>query len=249
MKLALALMALFVIAGAQGAQDPLAEALRKGVVQEETNQNLDAAIQSYQSVLAQFGEERKTAATALFRLAECYRKQGKNDLAMAAYKRLVAEFADQTKLAAQGRTVLAQTFKLQTPQTTAARNPQTEEARRRYRDTILAQMKVAQAQIVEEQKKFDLGTTEMLSVLQAQSKLADLDGELAAFDAVGQDEARRQQRLGLERQIALMKLQLQYEQRRRELGTLDQSDVTDAQVKLLELQRKLAALDAGIYQR
>jgi outer membrane protein TolC len=110
-------------------------------------------------------------------------------------------------------------------------------------------MKAARAQMVEEQKKFDLGTTEMLSVLQAQSKLADLDGELAAFDAVGQDEARRQQRLGLERQIALMKLQLQYEQRRRELGTLDQSDVTDAQVKLLELQRKLAALDAGITRR
>ncbi len=134
MKLTLALMALFVISGAQGAQDPLAETLRKGVVQEETNQNLDAAIQAYQSVLTQFGEERKTAATALFRLAECYRKQGKNDLAMAAYKRVVAEFADQTKLAEQSRTVLARTFKVQTPQAAGATSPQTEEARRRYRD-------------------------------------------------------------------------------------------------------------------
>ena len=111
MKLTLALMALFVLSGAQGAQDPLAETLRKGVVQEETNQNLDAAIQAYQSVLTQFGEERKTAATALFRLAECYRKQGKNDPAIAAYKRVVEEFADQTKLAEQSRTVFAQTFK------------------------------------------------------------------------------------------------------------------------------------------
>lgn len=116
MKLTLALMALFVISGAQGAQDPLAEALRKGVVQEESNQNLDAAIQAYQSVLTQFGEDRKTAATALFRLAECYRKQGKNDLAAAAYSRVVQEFADQTKLAEQSRTVLAQTFKVQTEQ-------------------------------------------------------------------------------------------------------------------------------------
>ena len=63
----------------------------------------------------------------MFRLAECYRKQGKNELAAAAYKRVVAEFADQTKLAEQSRTVLAQTFKIQTPQAAGTSNPQAEE--------------------------------------------------------------------------------------------------------------------------
>jgi tetratricopeptide (TPR) repeat protein len=250
MKFTLALMALFVLAGAQ---DPLAEALRKGIVQEETNQNLDAAIQSYQSLLTQFGEERKTAATALFRLAECYRKQGKNDLAVAAYKRLVSEFADQTKLAEQSRTVLAQTFKVQPPQTTGASNPQTEEARRRYRETILAQIKAVQAQMAWEQKKFDLGESRMLSVLQVQNKLAELLGELAAFDAgpgeAAAVEARRQQRAHLERSINLAKLEVETAQKDFNLGKLAQLDVNDAEVKLLELQRKLAALDAGINQR
>jgi tetratricopeptide (TPR) repeat protein len=248
MKFTLALMALFVIAGAQGAQDPLADALRKGVVQEETNQNLDAAIQAYQSVLTQFGEERKTAATALFRLAECYRKQGKNDLAVAAYSRVVQDFADQTKLAEQSRTVLAQTFKIQPPQAAGASNPQTEEARRRYRETILAQRNAVQAQMAAAQKRFDLGETKMLSVLQVQMRLAELEGELVAFDA-GPEEARHQQRLNLERQIMLAEQEVMNAQNDFKLGKVAQPDVSDAQVKLLELQRKLAALDAGINQR
>src|ERR1039457_5276610 len=92
--------------GLCAAQDKMAEALRKGIVEEDTNQNLNAAIQSYQSVVTQYDEDRKSAATALFRLAECYRKQGKNDQATAAYKRVVQEFADQNKLAEQSRSHL-----------------------------------------------------------------------------------------------------------------------------------------------
>jgi len=85
------------------AQDKIAEALRKGVVEEDANKNLAAAIQDYQSVVSQYDEARKVAATALFRLAECYRKQGKTAEANAAYARVVKEFADQANLAEQSR--------------------------------------------------------------------------------------------------------------------------------------------------
>jgi tetratricopeptide (TPR) repeat protein len=247
MKLTLALMAVFVLSGAQ---DPLAEALRKGVVQEETNQNLDAAIQAYQSVLTQFGEERKTAATALFRLAECYRKQGKNDQAMAAYRRVVAEFADQTKLAEQSRTVLAQTFKLQTPQPTSARNPQTEEARRRYRELTVARIEAARGEIDIAQKKYDLGASEMFLVTQAKSRLSELERELAEFDAgASVVEVRYRNRALLREMIGGAEHELKNAQDGFNLGKVAQLDVFGAQVKLLELQRKLAALDAGINQR
>jgi tetratricopeptide (TPR) repeat protein len=84
----------------------MAEALRKGIVEEDANKNLNAAIQFYQTVVTQYDEGRASAATALFRLAECYRKQGKNDQATAAYKRVVQEFADQSKLAEQSRSHL-----------------------------------------------------------------------------------------------------------------------------------------------
>jgi tetratricopeptide (TPR) repeat protein len=169
----LALAITMIAAGLSGAQNQMPEMLRKGVVQEETGQNLNAAILTYQSVLAQFDEERKTAATALFRLAECYRKQGKNDQAIAAYQRVVREFADQGKLAEQSRSQLAGTFKIRPEQAES----QVQEARRRYRTLLAAQieMMAAQARREYELGKIDQGELRM--------QLLQMQRELAAFDA------------------------------------------------------------------
>jgi hypothetical protein len=202
MKLTMALMVLFAVAGAQGAQDPLADALRRGVVQEETNQNLDAAIQSYQSVLTQFGEERKTAATALFRLAECYRKQGKDDQAIEAHKRVAQEFADQTKLAGQSRTVLAQTFKVQPPQA-VVQTPfgmmltgrelvlqkelgsasSVAAARLRYRQLLEDQIGMVTVRLQFTEKRYQLGAYSQEDVDNVKIQLLQAQRELAAFDA------------------------------------------------------------------
>lgn len=80
------------------AADALTEALQKGLFEEEANQNLEAAIKAYQDVLARADEQRRVAATALFRLAECYRKQGKTNEATAEYRRLVRDYTDQSTL-------------------------------------------------------------------------------------------------------------------------------------------------------
>lgn len=183
MKPTLALMALFLLAGAQGAQDPLAETLRKGVVQEDTNQNLDAAIQAYQSVLTQFGEERKTAATALFRLAECYRKQGKNELAAAAYKRVVQEFADQAKLAEQSRTILARTISGEQTTLPFLWLKAQQEARQRYRQLIEAQIKMVEEQLQYAEKQYQLGASSKEDVDKVRIQLLNMQRELAGFDA------------------------------------------------------------------
>ena len=80
------------------AADALTEALQKGLFEEEANQNLEAAIKAYQDVLGRAEEQRRIAATALFRLAECYRKQGKTNEASAEYRRLVRDYAEQATL-------------------------------------------------------------------------------------------------------------------------------------------------------
>src|SRR6266550_2355171 len=80
------------------AADNLSEALQKGLLEEEANHNLAAAIQAYQAVVDQFGDQRKIAATALFRLGECYRKQAKTNEAVLQYQRVLADFADQASL-------------------------------------------------------------------------------------------------------------------------------------------------------
>src|SRR4051812_15822 len=51
--------------------------IQRGLFEEEANHNLSAAIQAYQEAIGQIEKDRKLAATAVFRLGECYRKQGK----------------------------------------------------------------------------------------------------------------------------------------------------------------------------
>jgi TolA-binding protein len=73
-------------------------ALSNGVVEEEGNLNLEAAIASYQRVVNQFDNQRQTAANAIFRLGECYRKLGRFQEAKAEYARILREFPDQVEL-------------------------------------------------------------------------------------------------------------------------------------------------------
>jgi predicted nucleic acid-binding Zn-ribbon protein len=90
-------------AGGAGAQERLADQLRKGIAQEETGGSVEKAIPIYQAIVARFEQDRQAAATALFRLAECYRKAGKREPAIAAYERVVREFGDQAALVEASR--------------------------------------------------------------------------------------------------------------------------------------------------
>jgi ankyrin repeat protein len=84
----------------------LATALQKGLFEEEANRNFPAAIEAYQDVINRFDEDRKLAATAIFRLGEIYRKQGKTNEASAQYERVVREFSDQSQLATLSQSYL-----------------------------------------------------------------------------------------------------------------------------------------------
>ncbi len=101
--LVLALMVTRVLA----AEDP-ASILQKALFEEEANRNISAAMEGYQKVIAQFDDQRKLAATAIFRLAECYRKQGNTNAATAQYQRILNEFADQGQLVNTSRERLGQ---------------------------------------------------------------------------------------------------------------------------------------------
>jgi len=100
----LAAMLLCVLAlvssSAHAATNNLTALLQQGLFEEEANHNLDAAITAYQSLVNQFDKDRKLAATAVFRLGECYRKLGNTNAANAQYQRVLKEFSDQTALVA-----------------------------------------------------------------------------------------------------------------------------------------------------
>ncbi|MEI8288135.1 MAG: ankyrin repeat domain-containing protein [Verrucomicrobiota bacterium] len=94
-----------LVASAQTNQ--LATLLQQGLLEEQANRNLDAAIAAYQSLATQFDKDRQLAATAVFRLGECYRAQGKTNEAAVQYQRILRDFPDQSTLATLSRQNLA----------------------------------------------------------------------------------------------------------------------------------------------
>jgi len=185
MKITLALTLLTLSTGWVAAQDTMSDTLRKAVVEQDSQHDLTAAVRDYQAVVAQFDEGRKTAATALFRLAECYRQQGKNDQAKSAYQRVVQEFADQSKLAAQSRTVLASTYKVQSKTEAgpvAVMDPEGEKARQRYRELLQEEIALAASEFQHAQDLVGLGTIPLEGTNPSREKMLHLQRELAAFD-------------------------------------------------------------------
>jgi ankyrin repeat protein len=100
MKLKLSVLIFLLAAPLLPAQtNNLTALLQQGLFEEQANRNLDAAIIDYQSLALQFDKDRQLAATAIFRLGECYRAQGKTNEAAAQYQRILRDFSDQTTLA------------------------------------------------------------------------------------------------------------------------------------------------------
>jgi ankyrin repeat protein len=87
----------------RAATNDLTALLQQGLFEEQANRNLDAAIASYQSLATQFDKDRQLAATAVFRLGECYRALGKTNEAAAQYQRILRDFSDEQTLATLSR--------------------------------------------------------------------------------------------------------------------------------------------------
>lgn len=182
------------------AQEHMADSLRNGILEEDSKQNPRAAIQQYQAVMTQFAEARQTAATTLFRMAECYRKQGYRAAAVASYQQVLKDFADQTKLAAQSRAVLATTYNVAPAGSPAAgksdrakfeqlMDAQKQEqakvtaARAHYREAIEQEIALDEKQLSLARERYTGGVESADGVAAIEEKVLHLQRDLAAFDA------------------------------------------------------------------
>jgi tetratricopeptide (TPR) repeat protein len=191
MKTALTVVFLVCSAALSGAQERLADQLRKGIVQEEANQNLDKAIKAYQAIVAQFDEDRKAAATALFRLAECYRKTGKREQAVAAYQRVVREFPDQAALVAPSRQQLASTYGLSERRAV----PSTLSERRVVPSTRLANVREPREQAIQESERDLAAVQERMTAYQARIKAGVVSRDSAEYLQLQRELEAARQRL------------------------------------------------------
>ena len=70
----------------------LSDGLRDALYLEEVKRDPVAAANAYESILDGYAQQQQHAATALFRLAEIRRAEGRRDEAIALYQRLIAQF-------------------------------------------------------------------------------------------------------------------------------------------------------------
>jgi len=159
--------------------DPTA-VLQRGLFEEEANHNLNAAIQAYESVVAQFDQDRKLAATAVFRLGECYRRQGNTNGAAAQYERVLREFGDQTPLATLSRKNLAGLGVAPVSPTAATLS---DAARQEQKRLLGEEVKLVEKKLEAQQKQIQVGAIGEDALWPTQRELLELKRQIAALDA------------------------------------------------------------------
>lgn len=169
----------FLTVPAWGA-DPMQEALQRGLLAEEADRDLPAAIEAYQLVTRQFEAQRETAAQAAFRLGECYRKLGRTNDAVAEYSRVVRDFGDQTNLSALSRQML---LRMGEPTTgVAGPSMKPSESIQRQRELPQAEIVLVEQLLAQQKKMREVGRVGSDDVIKVERELLGLQRQLAAIE-------------------------------------------------------------------
>lgn len=217
------------------AADTLSEALQKGLLAEEAHQDLPAAIQNYQAVLAQFNDQRKIAATAAFRLGECYRKLGKTDQALAQFQRVVRDFPDQAALVNLSQKYLAEAGRTATPVSPAASPFETVVDPAQVK-LLREEIALVEEQLKEARKRFEVGQAASEEIIQTERELIPLQRKLPENADPEKQEAL------IRNEIQLVEQLLAAAQQRVQVGRASPTDLISLKRDLLSLQRELLAV-------
>src|SRR3954471_3192204 len=145
----LLLLSTFCILPPALAATNLSLTLQQALFEEEANHNLPAAIEAYQALITQHDQDRKLAGTAVFRLGECYRKQGNTKEAAAQYERVVRDFSDQSTLVSLSRQSLA-SLGVAAPNAPFTSNPA---ARQEQKRLLEEEIKLVEQQLAYQKKR------------------------------------------------------------------------------------------------
>jgi ankyrin repeat protein len=219
------------------AADNLSEALQKGLLEEEANHNLDAAIQAYQSVINQFDDQRKIAATAVFRLGECYRKQGKTNEAVAQYQRLLQDFSDQDNLVGLSEKTLAALGRAGNPGEGAAIGAAAPTVTDPDQLKLLEEeIKLVEKEIAATEARFKVGKAEFVDIAKSKEALFSLQRQLP------ENATSAAQKSLLDQQIQLVERLLTEKKKQIAVGAAPPLDTVPLERKLLGLKRELIAI-------
>src|SRR5204862_8046270 len=112
---------------------------------------------NYQALIARFDQNRQLAATAVFRLGECYRKLGRTNDAIAQYERIVREFSDEQMLATLSRQNLAGLGAIAAVSRGTAASTLSPAGRAEQRRLFEEEIKLAEQLLAEQRKIVEVG--------------------------------------------------------------------------------------------
>jgi ankyrin repeat protein len=163
---------------ASAATNDLPTLLQRGLFEEEANHQLDAAIGDYKEAIAHFDHDRQLAATAIFRLGECYRKLGRTNEAAVQYQRIVREFDDQNQLVTLSRQSLSGMGMSAAPELSSLPDA----ARHKQQQLLEEEIKVVEHELQLQQTQFKTGILPEEATLATQQKLLELKRQSAALE-------------------------------------------------------------------
>jgi ankyrin repeat protein len=239
MKTILPLAAILVtVARVAFAADPLSDTFQKGLIDEEANQDLDAAIQAYQLVIGQHDDQRPLVANALFRLGECYRKQGKTNEAIAQYQRVMRDFSDQANLVGPSGKILASLGRAGQPAGPAPAFAQTVTDPEQLK-LLTEEIRLVEKEIAASEARFKAGKGESAEIAKAKKELLSLQRQLP------DNASAAAQKNFVEQTILLVEGLLSEKKKQVEVGVAPPLDTVPFERELLGLKRELAAISKG----
>jgi ankyrin repeat protein len=262
MKTKLMLLVAVLVSFNLQAADDLTTVLQQGLFNEEADHDLAAAIKAYQFVVTGADAQRKLAATAVFRLGECYRKLGQTNEANAQYQRILDQFTDQTNLVALSRQNLG-SLRMAEP-LAAHRNVQSPaqvEAQRLLIERLELEIKTTEAEVARYKELIRRELVPDNSADKDQARLLDLRRQLilardagptgtadgtAGADAPLQNlspAARSQLKELLQGEITVASQLLAEQRKRAQVGSISPEDVWRFERDVLGLNRQLLAVD------
>ena len=227
---------LLTLASTLFAADPLTESIQKGLLEEEVNRNLEAAAAAYQDAVSQADALRQTAATALFRLGEVYRKQGRTNDAVTAYQRVLRDFSDESSLVKLSREHLALLGVAETATPISVGTRQFDPA---DVASLREELKLVELEQQAIQKRYENGRAEASEVRRVQLELLELQRKLPEYASID-----RQTEL-LQEELKLAETDLEEMRRKIEVGAAPPLDEIPLRRRILSLQRELAAAKRG----
>jgi tetratricopeptide (TPR) repeat protein len=244
-----ALAALLIVAPVvSSAADPIIETFKKALFEEEANQNYDVAIRAYLEVVGKLDEQRKLAATAIFRLGECYRKLNRTNDAVAQYHRLLADFTDQANLL----TLCRQNLRgLGAPLSPSAATPAASsipqmptEDRAKLKELLQQELRIAEQFLAEQKQQLKVGRIAPGDEARFERDVLGLKRQLLAVDGFTDPDVRAQWRALLLDEIKLAEKAAQLEKVKLDNGKSVPGEVARLQRDVLALKRELITFDA-----